>query len=74
MFLSGTVVPIDTMAKPLQLLSLASPVRHYMEIALGVILKCVGLEVLWPQFGGLAAIGTILVLISLSRLRRHLYA
>lgn len=73
MFLSGTVVPIDTMAKPLQVLSLASPVRHYMEIALGVILKGVGLEVLWPQFGGLAAIGTILALISHSRLRRHLY-
>ena len=74
MFLSGTVVPIDTMAQPLQVLSLASPVRHYMEIALGVILKGVGLEGLWRQFAALAAIGGVLMLVGLSRLRRHLYA
>lgn len=74
MFLSGTVVPIDTMAQPLRVLSLASPVRHYMEIALGVILKGVGLEVLWPQFAALAAIGGVLMLVGLGRLRRHLYA
>jgi ABC-2 type transport system permease protein len=74
MFLSGTVVPIDTMASGLQALSLASPVRHYMEIALGIVLKGVGFGVLWRHFAALAGIGAALMLLALPRLRRHLYA
>ncbi len=74
MFLSGTIVPIDTMPAALQALSLASPIRHYMEIALGIVLKGVGLQTLWPQFAGLGAIGIALALAAFTRLRAHLYA
>jgi hypothetical protein len=44
MFLSGTVVPIDTMAQPLRVLSLASPVRHYMEMSPAASLRLVVLR------------------------------
>lgn len=74
MFLSGTIVPIDTMPAALQALSLASPIRHYMEIALGIVLKGVGIATLWPQFAGLGAIGIALALAAFTRLRAHLYA
>lgn len=74
MFLSGTVVPVESMPRALQYLSLASPVRYYMEIALGIFLKGVGWSVLWPQFLALLAIGSGLAAWSLLRLRTRLYA
>jgi len=73
MFLSGTIVPIESMPAFLQMLSYLSPIRYYMEIALGILLKGVGLDVLWPEFFGLAVIGTALSAWSLMRLRTHLY-
>lgn len=74
MFLSGTVVPIESMPRVLQYVSLASPVRYYMEIALGIFLKGVGWSVLWPQFLALLAIGSGLAGWGLSRLKTRLYA
>ena len=73
MFLSGTIVPIESMPPFLQTLSFVSPIRYYMEIALGILLKGVGMTVLWQDFIGLTAIGFVLGLWSLRRLRRHLY-
>lgn len=48
MFLSGTIVPVESMPQFLQYLSLLSPVRYYMEISLGIFLKGVGWDILWP--------------------------
>ena len=72
MFLSGTIVPIESMPAALQALSAASPIRYYLEIALGTLLKGVGWSVLWPQLGVLALMGLGLVSASLLRLRRRL--
>ncbi len=47
--ISGTMVPVESMPRPIQLLSYLSPLRYYLEIGLGVFLKGVGMEVLWPQ-------------------------
>ena len=69
MFLSGTVVPIETMPRAVQLLALASPIRYYMEIALGTLLKDVGIAVLWPQLAALAALATRLLGAGLLRMR-----
>ena len=35
-------------------LSYLGPVRYYMELALGILMKGVGLETLWPQLLALA--------------------
>lgn len=74
MFLSGTTVPIESMPRPMQWVSQLSPVRHYMEVALGVLTKGVGLQVLWPQVAALAVSATVLGTWSIVRLRRALYA
>lgn len=42
MFHSGTTVPVESMPAPMQWFSWLSPVRHYMEIGLGVLMKGVG--------------------------------
>ena len=70
LFLSGTIVPVESMPKTLQVLSLASPLRHYMEIILGVFLKGVGWSSLWVQTLSLVAIGTVLFTAAVIAFRR----
>lgn len=62
MFLSGTLAPVESMPEALQALSLASPLRHYMDVILGVFLKGAGIAELWPQTLALIAIGSPLFL------------
>lgn len=74
MFLSGTLVPIESAPPLMQWLSTLSPVRYYMQIALGILLKGVGLEVLWPQLVALTVSGAALGGWTVIRLRGQLYA
>ena len=57
MFLSGTLAPVESMPKALQIASLISPLRHYLDVVLGVFLNGAGLRELWPQVISLLAIG-----------------
>ena len=72
LFLSGTIVPLESMPLGLQYLAEASPLRHYMDVVLGLFLKGVGLDVLWPRLAAMLAIATALLVLSLWRFRRHL--
>lgn len=72
LFLSGTIVPIESMPLALQSVSLASPLRHYMPIALGILLKGLDLTVLWQHALALTGLGVALFGISLIRFRRLL--
>jgi ABC-2 type transport system permease protein len=72
MFLSGTLVPIESMPLAMQYLSYLSPIRYYMEIALGIFLKGTGLGILWPQFLAMFLFGLVIFPLSLLRLRKHL--
>ena len=58
--LSGFLYPIDTMPEPFQILTLANPLRHFLEIVRGIFLRGAGLSELWVQFlvlTGMAAAG-----------------
>jgi ABC-2 type transport system permease protein len=55
--ISGGLVPIESMPRGIQALSLLSPLRYYHEIGFGIFLKGVGIEVLWPQALALGALG-----------------
>ncbi|WP_447954085.1 ABC transporter permease [Sphingopyxis chilensis] len=55
LFLSGTIAPIETMPGWLQAASLASPLRHYVDIVSGLFLKGAGIGELWSH--ALALIG-----------------
>jgi ABC-2 type transport system permease protein len=70
MFLSGTVVPVESMPEVLQTLSLVSPLRHYMEVILGIFLKGAGVAELWPQALALVAIGLPLFGLAMVAFRR----
>jgi len=70
MFLSGTVVPIDSMPEPMRWLSVLSPSRYYMAIAAGTLLKGVGWYALWPQVLALAVLSAALSALAWIRVGR----
>jgi ABC-2 type transport system permease protein len=71
-FLSGTLVPIESMPPFLRTLSLLSPLRHYLEVTLGVFLKGAGMAELWPQTLTLAGLGALLYALAWLRFARRL--
>lgn len=61
MTLSGYLVPVTRMPLALQALSLLFPLRHYLNILRGVMLKGAGLMALWPSVLALVALSVVVV-------------
>lgn len=72
MFLSGTITPVSAMPQWLQWLAYASPMTHYLSLALGIFLKGAGMVVVWPHVLALAAFAAAILAIALARFRRSL--
>lgn len=72
MFLSGTMVPVEAMPRPVQIASLASPLRYYMDSLLGIFLKGSGWRILWPQVAAMSLLGAGVLAAGLWRLGRWL--
>lgn len=53
--LSGFLYPIETMPDVFQTLTLANPLRHFLEIVRGIFLKGSGVTQLWVQYTVLLA-------------------
>src|SRR5690606_456413 len=53
--LSGFLYPVETMPRVFQLLTLANPLRHFVEVVRAIFLKGAGLAELWPELALLAA-------------------
>lgn len=70
--LSGSIVPIESMPPLFQYLSLLNPLHYYITITRSLLLKGVGLEVLWPDAIALSIFATILLTISINRFRTQL--
>jgi ABC-2 type transport system permease protein len=65
--LSGFIFPIESMALPIQFFTYLFPIRYYLVILRGVILKGVGFSVLYPE--ALILLMFALLLITISALR-----
>ncbi len=72
MFLSGTLGPVEGMPEALQHASLLSPLRHYLDVILGIFLKGLGLRELWPQALALLLFGLVLFAGAAASFRRQL--
>jgi ABC-2 type transport system permease protein len=70
--LSGAIAPIESMPTILQYLSFVNPLRHYVAIVRGILLKGIGLEVLWQHAIALLFFAVIILSVSISRFRRQL--
>ena len=69
---SGAIAPIETMPAFFQIVSLINPLRHYIAIVRGILLKGVGLEALWLHALALAVIATVLLTVSVNKFRSQL--
>ncbi len=70
--LSGALSPIESMPVWVQYLSWLDPLRHYVTIIRGILLKGIGLDVLLPNVLTLAAFVAILMTVSTRLFRRQL--
>ncbi|BDD02544.1 ABC transporter permease [Aureibacter tunicatorum] len=70
--LSGYIFPIENMPKALQYISTIMPARWYIDIIRSIMLKGVGLEVLWKQTLILATMAFVLISISIKKFKIRL--
>ena len=71
LMLSGTFVPPEAMPTVLGYLMLLSPLHHFIEIVMGILLKGVGLDVLWPDVFGMLLLGAAVFSFGTWRFRRQ---
>ena len=71
MLLSGFMFPVTSMPLFFQWLTLANPMRHYLEIVRGVFLKGAGFGALERQFLILAGMGAGILWLAAARFRRQ---
>ncbi|WP_026104432.1 ABC transporter permease [Anabaena sp. PCC 7108] len=69
---SGAISPIEAMPSLFQFLSLFNPLRHYITIVRGILLKGVGLDVLWLNVLALIGFAVVLLTISVNKFRSQL--
>jgi ABC-2 type transport system permease protein len=72
--LSGAFTPIEAMPRWIQPLTSVNPVTHFAAIAREVLIKGVGIEVVYPHLLALAGTAVLLVAVSTVRFRRRLSA
>jgi len=71
LLLSGFLFPIENMPVVLQWLSRVFPARYFMAVLRGVLLKGNGLDVLWPDFVGMAVFALVVFTVATKRFVRR---
>ncbi len=72
MTFAGYAVPVESMPPVFQTLSNIFPIRHWMIVMRGIMLKDVGMEVFWPHVAAIAGLGIVLAAGTLLAFRRAL--
>jgi ABC-2 type transport system permease protein len=72
MVFSGYAVAVETMPETMQTLANFVSIRHWLIIVRGIMLKDVGLEILWPNILAMMAIGSVILGITATQYRRQL--
>jgi ABC-2 type transport system permease protein len=69
---TGYAAPVESMPQALQWFANFIPAHHWLAILRGILLKGVGLEVLWPHVLALIGLGVVIGGFSLRFVRRAL--
>jgi ABC-2 type transport system permease protein len=69
--LSGFIFPIAAMPPFLQAVTYVVPARYFLIALRGIVLKGIGLPVIWPQIVALAIYATVVLGLASVRLRRQ---
>jgi ABC-2 type transport system permease protein len=70
MLLSGGITPRESMPELVQTLMLAAPTTHFVKMAQSILYRGAGLDVVWPQFLAIIAIGAVFFAVALTRFRK----
>ena len=70
--LSGFMFPVHNMPVPVQYITLLDPLRWYLEILRGVVMKGVGVKILWPAIMAQGALAITFILIASLRFKKTL--
>ncbi|MEW6703766.1 MAG: ABC transporter permease [Pseudomonadota bacterium] len=69
--LSGTWNMVESMPRWLQWITELSPLRHFVVLAYGLLIRAAGWEVLWPALAKMLALGGVLFTIGVLRFRQQ---
>lgn len=72
LLLSGFVFPIDNMPVVFQYITYLNPLRYFLVIIRGILLKGIGFSLLWPQMAALLMLGAAILSLSTARFRKRL--
>ncbi len=67
--LSGGVTPRESMPEAIQAIMALAPTTHYVSLAQAILFRGAGLDVVWPAFAMVAAIGAVFLALAHHRLR-----
>lgn len=67
--LSGATTPRESMPELVQNVMLIAPTTHFVALAQGILYRGAGLDIVWPQFLAILAIGSAFFLAALRRFR-----
>ena len=70
--LSGFMFPITNMPEPIQYATWLNPMRWYLVILRGIVMKSIGVKVLWPAILAQTALTVSFIAIAASRFRKTL--
>jgi ABC-2 type transport system permease protein len=70
--LSGFMFPITNMPEPVQVATWLNPMRWYLVILRGIVMKSVGVQVLWPAILAQTALSVSFIAIAAARFRKTL--
>jgi ABC-2 type transport system permease protein len=68
--LSGGTTPRESMPESVQTVMLAAPTTHFVAFAQAILYRGAGLDIVWPHFAAIAAIGAAFFYGALHRFRR----
>jgi ABC-2 type transport system permease protein len=71
LMLSGFIFPIASMPAALRAITAIVPARYFLVALRGILLKGVGLEIIWPQLAALGLYSAVVLLLASVRLRRQ---
>ena len=70
--LSGFMFPISNMPDPVRYATVLNPMRWYLEILRGIVMKDVGVTALWSQIAAQAALSLTFLSIAIGQFKKTL--
>ena len=72
--LSGSVTPLESMPKALQMAMQVSPATHFVKLAQAILFRGATVDIVWPQILAIGAIGIVFFGFALARFRATMLA